>query len=102
MLPQHHDARRNHPALDPPPNGPNDSHIPSFRPPFSGGEGLAGSDLLRLHRKHSKQWTDKFRKAIGVKGRNDHGSSIVHLRLERLDNADNWQARKVLLLLTGL
>ncbi|KAK0760998.1 hypothetical protein N5P37_005939 [Trichoderma harzianum] len=74
MLPQPHNARRNHPALDPPPNGPNDSHIPSFRPPFNGGEGLAGSDLLRLHRKHSKQWTDKFRKAIGVKGKNDHGS----------------------------
>ncbi|KAL7785108.1 kinase-like protein [Trichoderma afarasin] len=72
MLPQPHNARRNHPALDPPPNGPNDSHIPSFRPPFNGEEGLAGSDLLRLHRKHSKQWTDKFRKAIGVKGRNDH------------------------------
>lgn len=78
MLPQHHNAKRNYPLLDPTPHGTNASRTASFQPPLNGGEGLAGSDILKLHRKHSRQWTDRFRKVIGVKGRNEHGTSVLY------------------------
>ncbi|TFA98493.1 Serine/threonine-protein kinase cbk1 [Trichoderma ghanense] len=74
MLPQHHNVRRNNPLPDPTPSGHNVSRTAPFQLPFNGGEGLAASDILKLHRKHSRQWAEKLRKVIGVKGRNDHGS----------------------------
>ncbi|KAL6873219.1 kinase-like protein [Trichoderma novae-zelandiae] len=77
MLPQHHNARRNNALPDPTSAGQHGPRIIPFQLPFNGGEGLAGSDILKLHRKHSRQWADKLRKVIGVKGRNDHDSTVV-------------------------
>jgi hypothetical protein len=75
MLPQHHSVRRNNQLPDPTSSGQNESRTVPFQLPFNGGEGLAGSDILKLHRKHSRQWAEKLRKVIGVKGRNDTGKS---------------------------
>ncbi|KAH6608747.1 agc ndr kinase [Trichoderma cornu-damae] len=77
MLPQHHNGKRSNPILDPTPVGPNESAAASFQPPPDRAEGLAGSDILRLHRKGSKVWSDlrDRLKATGrAKGRNSHGS----------------------------
>ncbi|KAL7789466.1 kinase-like domain-containing protein [Trichoderma ceciliae] len=54
MLPQHHNGKRSYPILDPTRDGQNESPTASFQPPLDGAEGLAGSDILKLHRKGSK------------------------------------------------
>ncbi|KAL7820101.1 kinase-like protein [Trichoderma gracile] len=77
MLPQHPNVRRNNQLPDPTSSGQNESRTVPFQLPFNGGDGLAGSDILKLHRKHSRQWAEKLRKVIGVKGRNDHDSTVV-------------------------
>ncbi|KAL7815390.1 kinase-like protein [Trichoderma aethiopicum] len=65
MLPQHHNAKRNNPLPDATSSGQNESRTVPFHLPFNGGEGLAASDILKLHRKHSRQWAEKLRKVIG-------------------------------------
>jgi hypothetical protein len=89
MLPQHHNGKRTYPILDPMPNGQNKSPAASFQPPSDGAGGLAGSDILRLHRKGSKVWSEIRGKLMGKVGRNSHGNSglciaIFNLLLVRL------------------
>ncbi|RFU76211.1 agc ndr kinase [Trichoderma arundinaceum] len=54
MLPQHHNDKRSYPIQDHIFNGPNEVHAASLQPPPDEVEGLAGSDILKLHRKGSK------------------------------------------------
>ncbi|UKZ66753.1 uncharacterized protein TrAtP1_007924 [Trichoderma atroviride] len=74
MLPRHHNGQRTYPILDPVPNSPNESSAASNQPPSGGIEGHLSSDILNLHRKGSKVWSELRGKLMARVGKNSHGS----------------------------
>ncbi|KAK1241567.1 hypothetical protein MKX08_001541 [Trichoderma sp. CBMAI-0020] len=74
MLPRHHNGQRTYPVLDSVPNSPNESSAASNRPPSGGIEGHLSSDILNLHRKGSKVWSELRGKLMARVGKNSHGS----------------------------
>lgn len=77
MLPQHRNSQRTYSVLDPMPKSPDESSAASIQPPLGGIEGHVGSDILTLHRKGSKVWSEIRGKLMGRVGRNSHGNSVL-------------------------
>ncbi|KAL7925028.1 kinase-like domain-containing protein [Trichoderma austrokoningii] len=74
MLPRHLNGQRTYPVLDSVPNSPNESSAASNQPPSGGTDGLLSSDILNLHRKGSKVWSEIRGKLMARVGKNSYGS----------------------------
>ncbi|KAK6449850.1 kinase [Trichoderma asperellum] len=74
MLPQHHNGQQTYPVLDSIPNSPDGPSAASIQRLSGGTEGHVGSDILNLHRKGSKVWSEIRGKLMGRVGKNGHGS----------------------------
>lgn len=77
MLPQHHNGQQTYPVLDSIPNSPDGPSAASIQRLSGGTEGHVGSDILNLHRKGSKVWSEIRGKLMGRVGKNGHGNSVL-------------------------